>query len=64
MARTNPLQFIQQVRGEVSKVVWPTRRETTVTSIMVFVMSAIAATFFFLIDQIIQLGLRGVLGLF
>lgn len=64
MARTNPLQFIQQVRGEVSKVVWPTRRETTVTSIMVFVMSAVAATFFFLIDQIIQLGLRGVLGLF
>ena len=64
MARTNPIQFIQQVRGEVSKVVWPTRRETTVTSIMVFVMSAIAATFFFLIDQIIQLGLRGVLGLF
>lgn len=64
MAMTNPLQFIQQVRGEVSKVVWPTRRETTVTTIMVFIMAAIAATFFFLIDQIIQLGLRGVLGIF
>ncbi len=62
--RTNPLQFIQQVRGEVSKVVWPTRRETTVTTIMVFIMASIAAIFFFLIDQIIQLGLRGVLGLF
>jgi len=62
--RTNPFQFIQQVRGEVSKVVWPTRRETTVTSAMVFVMSALAATFFFLIDQIIQLGLRGILGMF
>ena len=64
MAMTNPLQFIQQVRGEVSKVVWPTRRETTVTTIMVFVMATIAATFFFMVDQIIQLGLRGVLGMF
>ena len=62
--RTNPLQFIQQVRGEVSKVVWPTRRETTVTSIMVFVMSMIAAMFFFLVDQLIRLGLSGMLGLF
>lgn len=64
MARTNPLQFIQQVRAEVSKVVWPTRRETTVTTIMVFIMAAIAAMFFFLIDQIIQFGLRGILGFF
>lgn len=64
MARTNPLQFIQQVRGEMSKVVWPTRRETVVTSIMVFVMSLIAAMFFFLVDQIIRLGLTGMLGLF
>lgn len=64
MARTNPLQFIQQVRAEVSKVVWPTRRETTVTTIMVFIMATIAAMFFFLIDQIIQFGLRGILGVF
>lgn len=64
MARTNPLQFIQQVRAEVSKVVWPTRRETTITTIMVFIMATIAAMFFFLIDQIIQFGLRGVLGVF
>lgn len=64
MARTNPLQFIQQVRGEMSKVVWPTRRETTVTSIMVFVMSMIAAMFFFMVDQLIRLGLSGMLGLF
>jgi preprotein translocase subunit SecE len=64
MARTNPLQFIQQARGEVSKVVWPTRRETTVTTIMVFIMATIAALFFFMIDQIIRLGLTSVLGLF
>ena len=47
MALANPLQFIQQVRGEVSKVVWPTRRETTVTTVMVFIMATIAAIFFF-----------------
>ncbi len=64
MARTNPLQFIQQARGEVSKVVWPTRRETTVTTIMVFIMATIAALFFFMIDQIIRLGLTSVLGIF
>ncbi len=64
MARTNPLQFMQQVRGEVSKVVWPTRRETTVTTIMVFIMASIAALFFFLVDQIIRLGLTSVLGIF
>ncbi len=64
MARTNPLQFVQQVRGEVSKVVWPSRRETTVTTIMVFIMATIAALFFFMVDQIIRLGLTGILGLF
>ncbi|MFT5001159.1 MAG: preprotein translocase subunit SecE [Paracoccaceae bacterium] len=64
MARTNPMQFIQQVRGEVSKVVWPTRRETTVTTIMVFIMATIAGLFFFLIDQIIRLGLTSALGFF
>lgn len=64
MAKTNPLQFVQQVRAEVSKVVWPTRRETTVTTIMVFIMATIAALFFFLIDQIIKLGLTSALGLF
>ena len=39
MARTNPLQFMQQVRAEVSKVVWPNRRETTITTVMVFIMA-------------------------
>lgn len=64
MARTNPMQFIQQVRGEVSKVVWPTRRETTITTIMVFIMSTVAAMFFFLVDQIIRFGLTTALGMF
>jgi len=64
MARTNPMQFIQQTRAEVSKVVWPSRRETTVTTTMVFAMAAIAALFFFVVDQIIRLGLTTILGLF
>ena len=59
---TNPAQFIQQVRSEVSKVVWPTRREVFLTTIMVFVMSAIAALFFGLVDLGIRSGLQAVLG--
>ena len=61
MARTNPLQFVQQVRSEVSKVVWPTRREVVVTSIMVFIMAMLTALFFFLVDWMIRIGLQIVL---
>ncbi|WP_417258205.1 preprotein translocase subunit SecE [Celeribacter sp.] len=61
--KTNPLQFIQQVRSEVSKIVWPTRREVMLTTIMVFIMAAITAVFFFLVDLIIKLGLQGLLDL-
>jgi len=43
MAMTNPLQFIQQVRAEVSKVVWPTRREVMLTTVMVFILAALGA---------------------
>lgn len=65
MARTmNPLQFIQQVRGEVAKVVWPTRREVLLTTGMVFVMATLTAIFFFIVDLIIRTGLQGVLGMF
>ena len=64
MARTNPVQFIQQVRAEVSKVVWPTRREVTLTTIMVLIMAAVMALFFTLIDMIIRTGLEGVLNAF
>jgi preprotein translocase subunit SecE len=54
MAVTNPLQFMQQVRAEVSKVVWPTRRETMITTVMVFVMAFVFALFFFGVDQLVQ----------
>ena len=59
---TNPLQFIQQVRSEASKVVWPSRREVTTTTIMVFIMATICAVFFFVVDMIIRFGLQAVLG--
>lgn len=64
MATTNPLQFIQQVRAEVAKVVWPTRREVFLTTIMVFVMATLTAIFFAIVDLIIRSGLEGVLTYF
>lgn len=64
MAKTNPVQFVQQVRSEVSKVVWPTRREVFVTTIMVFIMAALTALFFALVDLLIRGGLQAILGMF
>ena len=64
MARTNPVQFISQVRSEVAKVTWPTRREVALTSVMVVIMTTLTATFFFLVDLLIRQGLSAVLGLF
>lgn len=64
MAITNPIQFLQQVRAEVSKVVWPTRREVLMTTVMVFIMAALTAIFFALVDLLIRSGLQGVLGYF
>ncbi len=61
MARTNPVQFIQQVRSEVSKVVWPTRREVVLTTLMVLVMATVLAIFFSLVDFGIRSGLEAVL---
>lgn len=57
----NPLQFIQQVRTEVGKVVWPTRREVVLTTVMVMVMASLAAVFFFLVDLGIRTGLTALL---
>ena len=62
--KINPLQFIQQVRSEVAKIVWPTRREVILTTIMVFIMAALTATFFFLVDLAIRSGLQAFLNLF
>ena len=64
MAKTNPLQFIQQVRTEVGKIVWPNRREVVLTTVMVFVMAALTAVFFFFVDLLIRTGLTALLGMF
>ncbi len=63
MAKTSPAEFFRQVRQEVSRVTWPTRKETGVTTAMVFVMVFVAAIFFFVIDQILSNGVRLILGL-
>ncbi len=62
MAKTSPAQFMRQVRQEGSKVTWPTRRETGISTIMVLIMTVIAALFFLLIDQILAFGVRLVFG--
>ena len=57
----NPFNFVQQVRGEAAKITWPSRRETGTTTIMVFIMAALFATFFFLIDSLVSFGLTLIL---
>ena len=64
MAMANPFQFLQQVRAEVAKVVWPTRREVLVTTAMVFVMAVVFAIFFFGVDWVIRQVLELVLTFF
>ena len=63
MARTNPFEFLQQVRTEVAKVTWPTRRETVVTTIMVLAMSVATALFFLAADWVLSNLVTLVLGL-
>ena len=62
MAKINPFKFLQEVRAEVQKVTWPTRKETTVTTIMVFVMVLIASLFFLLADQVMRIAVSFLLG--
>ena len=63
MAKTNPAQFVREVRQEASKVTWPTRRETTIATIMVFVMVAIMMVFFLGVDGIIAFLVEWILSL-
>jgi len=62
MAKFNVAEFAQQVRQEVSRVTWPSRKETMVTTAMVFAMVFVAAAFFFLVDQALSAGVRLVFG--
>ena len=59
----SPFKFLQEVRSETSKVVWPTRRETMITTIMVFVLVAVASIFFFVTDQVIRMLITFILGI-
>jgi len=59
----SPFKFMQEVRAEAQKVTWPTRRETAVTTAMVFVMVAVAAIFFLLADQVMRFVVTLVLGI-
>ena len=63
MAKTSAIEFVQQVRQELARVTWPTRKETMITTAMVFVMVFAAAIFFFLVDQVLSYAVRLVFGL-
>jgi preprotein translocase subunit SecE len=63
MAKASPAQFVREVRQELSKVTWPSRKELVVTTISVLAMSALAALFFFVVDQILAWAVGLVLGL-
>jgi preprotein translocase subunit SecE len=62
MARTSPAQFVREVRQELAKVTWPTRKELVVTTVSVFAMAFLAALFFFAVDQIIAWLVQLILG--
>ncbi len=59
----NPLRFAQEVRAETAKVTWPTRNETVVTTVMVFILVFLASVFFFIADQILNWAVSLLLGL-
>ncbi len=62
MAKSSPFEFLQQVRSEASKVTWPTRKETLITTGMVLVMIVVASLFFLFTDTVIRWVLALVLG--
>ena len=63
MARTSPAQFLTQVRTEAGKIVWPTRRETMLTAMMVIIMTTLLAIFFFGVDSAFSAIVQALLGL-
>jgi len=63
MAKVSPAQFVREVRQELERVTWPSRKELVATTLSVLAMSAVAAVFFFFVDQVLAFGVRIVLGL-
>ena len=62
MPRTSPIKFLQEVRAEGQKVTWPTRRETAITTLMVFIMTAMASIFFLFSDWIMRIVVTFIIG--
>lgn len=62
MAKISPFEFVQQVRRETAKVTWPSRKETGVTTLMVFIMVALSAVFFLVVDQLLSIGISFLIG--
>jgi preprotein translocase subunit SecE len=62
MPKTSPVKFLQEVRAEGQKVTWPTRRETAITTMMVFIMTGLAAIFFLVSDQVMRLVVTTIIG--
>ncbi len=63
MAKFNPAQFVNEVRQEARRITWPSRKETGISTAMVFVMVIIAAIFFLLVDQVLSFGVKTIFGL-
>ena len=63
MAKTNPIQFMQQVKAETAKVVWPTRKETILTGVMVLIMASLLGVFFLGVDAMFDAIVRFLLSL-
>jgi preprotein translocase subunit SecE len=63
MAKVSPFKFLQEVRQEIAKVTWPSRRETTVTTAMVFLFATVAGLFFLFADQVIRMTVTMLLGI-
>ncbi len=63
MTKPSPAQFIQEVRQEASKVTWPTRKETGISTAMVFLFVILASIFFLIVDQLLSLGVKTIFGL-
>ena len=61
MAKTNPFEFIQEVRQEANKITWPSRKETMITTVMVLIMVALASVFFLIVDIILKWGVDKIL---
>ena len=63
MAKTTPIEFIRQVQAETKKVVWPTRRETVMTAVMVVIMTTVLAVFFLAVDSVFEVIVKALLSL-